>query len=178
MKSNLFALLLPLLLSAALFSCSEGEKDFDDAVHDVRDNPDFLDREDTLRETLEMCVESSSDAICLGTFSESAEKNFHACFVVYPGDLCSLEIDVIAEEHGWGLDNGKRDSGLLRDEDFTSYESDCVKERSEGVCFVFWTAHIESSFDICEDIWGGGDCKDVLSDVKSHARNEPTYEAP
>lgn len=178
MKPNLVVALLPLLWLVALLACSDGEKDFGESVRDVRNDPDFRDREDTLRETYERCVDSSSDARCLGIFSDSVEKSFFACFVVYPGELCSLEIDVIAEEHGWDLNDDKRDSGLLRDDDFTSYETDCLQERVEGACFAFWTADIESSFDICVDIWGGGSCKDVLSDLKSHALSEPTYDVP
>jgi hypothetical protein len=156
-------------------ACAKGDKDFGDAVDEVRADPNFISDEADLKAEFQNCTNSNSRASCLATFSESTEKMFHACFEVYPSDLCSLHIDAIAEEHDWSLADEERTTALISDEDVTSFERECVTKGGQSACYTIFAARVESDFDICEDIWGGGDCKDVLTDIKSHARNEPGY---
>ena len=164
------AVLVGILLAAA---CSEDEGSLADLQKGIRDDPVFKEQTEEFRTLYEDCISGSSKIECLSDFEQREEKAWDACIELLDlRDLCTLEAEVIAENHGWRIPSFERDSGLLSDSDFLDGTSECIETTDRGFCFALFATRAERQFDLCSDFWDGDDCAEVLGEILAHARYE------
>ena len=164
------AVVVGILLVAA---CSEDEGSLADLMKEIRDEPAFKEQTEEFRVLYEDCISGSSKIECLSRFERGQEKEWDACIELLDlEELCTLEAEVIAENHGWRIPSFERDSRLLSDPDYLDSTSECIETIDRGFCFALFAARAERQFNLCSDFWGGGDCAEVLGEILAHARYE------
>ena len=163
---------LPLLLLFAGFACGDDEFDLGETIDELRSDSAIQENIAAFHAANEQCVREER-AGCLEGFIQGQEQNLVACLDVYDeeGDLCLLNLELVAGEHGWKIPNRERKTPLLRSEEAAGWERDCVDAAGWSVCFARHTLYLEEAFNTCAALWPD-ECEGVLADLMAGLRGE------
>ena len=159
-------------LALTLSACEDEQVTLRENVEQMRRDPQLQQNLQDWRDLYEDCVERGGKIFCLNHFLETQEEDLDACLAVFDSsrddkNLCSLNLEVAAADRGWSIPDVGRTAGLLSDPDARSFHAECVSEVDEFNCFSRLVLYHENFFDICDDIWGEGDCEQVLGELKA-----------
>jgi hypothetical protein len=149
-------------------ACKENEVTLSENMKEVRADPTMQANLQERRSIWEDCVKDEGKVACLARFAVWQEEDLAACLDLYDDkdhELCRLELEVIAEDHGWSIPRSERTTALQRSPETLDWEKSCIVEVDKFNCFTRHSVYREEAFKACDDIWGGDACKDVLGDL-------------
>jgi hypothetical protein len=173
------------LLGVMTLGCKDDEVSLSENIKQARADPTMQANLSEFRSEWEDCVKNLGKVECLASFLKAREESLGACLDEYDpdGELCRLNLEVVAEEHGWSIPTRERTVGLLRSDEESEWERSCIENVDPFNCLTRHVVYLEEAFDVCDDLWGGDACEDVLGDLMAGLtfeteRQEEATEAP
>lgn len=163
-----------LLFGLFIHLCNSGSQNisFGDNVREMRDSGDFDHFKTDYEQEASACIQRSNQLNCLSDFLAEREVEYAACLHIEGPKLCKLNLEVIAEAHGWSIPNvDQRATPLREDAGFTQVQADCIGKVDEFNCSSAFALKQDFAFEVCDRFWGEHDCEHVLGELIAAAKH-------
>jgi hypothetical protein len=167
MRGLLLVVIAGLVACCLGSACSDDKVSLSENLQQVRADPTMQANLKDLRSEIEECIGRLGKIECLSILTETLEESLSACLRLYDeeGELCRLNLEVVAEEHGWSIPQRKRDAPLRTSSEVLDWEESCIENVDPFNCLTRHTLYFEERFEICDDLWGKDLCEQVLGDL-------------